>query len=326
MSLLETTRQQIGARFSGIFSIYGNTAGVYLVLIVMFVMCSIFVPNFFSVQNVYNLLQHSVVLGLVSFGQTFVIIGASLDLSVAAAVSAIAVSTALMMHGSGGNIAGPVAAALGIGVGIGFVNGWVVTKLRVNPFIATLGTSLIIQGFLFARSDTFYGGVPRSFEVLGYGSLFGFPLGAFLMLLIAFGAFYLLRYTRFGQHLYAIGGNKEIARLSGIRTDRVLIIAHILSGLGAALAGIFIVSRLRSAAPWVGAGLDLDSIAATVIGGAPLMGGQGSIWGTVAGVLILSILVNIFNILNVGAFAQLVLRGIIVIMVVAFYSLRLQKN
>lgn len=326
MSTFEATKSWLDTRFSRFFSFSGNTAGVYLVLFLMFLLCSIFVPNFFSVQNVFNLLQHSVVLGLVSLGQTFVIIGASLDLSVAAAVSAIAVSTSLMMNATDGNIAGPVLAALGIGVGIGLVNGLVVTKLRVNPFIATLGTSLIIQGFLFARSDSFYGGVPRSFEVLGYGTVFGFPLGALLLLAVAAVAFYLLRYTRFGQHLYGVGGNKEIARLSGIRTDRVLILAHVLCGLGAALSAIFIVSRLRSAAPWVGAGLDLDSIAATVIGGAPLMGGQGSIWGTVAGVLILSILTNIFNILNVGAFAQLVLRGIIVIMVVAFYSMRMQKQ
>lgn len=326
MSVISASRNRIYAQLWRMYHQAGNTLGVYLVLLGMFLLCSLFVPRFFSVQNVLNLLQHSVVLGLVALGQTFVIVGASLDLSVAASISAISVGTAWLLGSKGWPIPAAVAVALSGGMLIGLVNGLIITRLKVSPFIATLGVSLIIDGILFARTDTFYGNVPREFEFLGYGAIAGIPVGVILLLVIAGIAYYLMSFTAFGQHLYAVGGNTEIARLSGIRTERVLVLAHVLCGLGAALSAVFIVSRLRSAAPWVGSGLDLDSIAATVIGGAPLAGGQGGILGTVAGVLILSILTNIFNILNVGAFAQLVLRGAIVILVVAFYSLRSQKK
>jgi ribose transport system permease protein len=214
---------------------------------------------------------------------------------------------------------------IGIGTFIGLINGLVIARLKVNPFIATLGTWLIIQGVLFSQFDNFAGGVPREFEYLGYGQIGPVPVGVILMFLVAIGGQLLLKKTRFGYHLYAIGGNQEVSRLSGIRTARTLVIAHVLTGLGAALTAIFIVSRLRAGAPWVGETYTLDSIAAVVIGGAPLSGGIGSIFGTLAGVLIFSILNNIFNILNIGAFAQLVIRGIILIAVVAFYSVRLRK-
>lgn len=304
----------------------GTVLGVYVVLAVMFVLCLIFVPGFARPQNVINLFQHSVVLGLISIGQSFVILGGSIDLSVGSAISALAVFTSLVMQGQASNIPLAVAFAVGVGAMIGLVNGLIVTRLRVHPFIATLGTSLIIRGALFAKFNSQAGLVPKEFEALGYNTIGRVPLGVILLTVVTLTAYFLTRYTRFGQHLYATGGNPEIARLSGVRTDRTLILAHILTGLIAGITALFMVSRLRAADPLLGSGLDLDSIAATVIGGAPLSGGVGSMWGTIAGVLILSILNNIFNLLNVGAFAQNVLRGIIVIVVVAFYTARATKK
>lgn len=304
----------------------GTVLGVYVVLAVMFVLCLIFVPGFARPQNVINLFQHSVVLGLISIGQSFVILGGSIDLSVGSAISALAVFTSLVMQGQASNIPLAVAFAVGAGAMIGLVNGLIVTRLRVHPFIATLGTSLIIRGALFAKFNSQAGLVPKEFEALGYNTIGRVPLGVILLTVVTLTAYFLTRYTRFGQHLYATGGNPEIARLSGVRTDRTLILAHILTGLIAGITALFMVSRLRAADPLLGSGLDLDSIAATVIGGAPLSGGVGSMWGTIAGVLILSILNNIFNLLNVGAFAQNVLRGIIVIVVVAFYTARATKK
>jgi ribose transport system permease protein len=304
----------------------GTVLGVYIVLVTIFVLCSIFVPGFASTRNVINLLQHSVVLGLISIGQSFVIIGGSIDLSVGSAISALAVFAALIMNGQPENIPQAVFFAIGAGAVIGMFNGLIVTRLRVHPFITTLGMSLIIRGALFAKFNSQAGLVPKEFEALGYDTIGIIPLGVILLLSVTFAAFFLTRYTRFGQHLYATGGNAEIARLSGVRTGNVLVLAHILTGLIAGITALFIVSRLRAADPLLGQGLDLDSIAATVIGGAPLSGGVGSIWGTIAGVLILSILNNIFNLLNVGAFAQNMLRGVIVILVVAFYTMRSQKQ
>lgn len=304
----------------------GTVLGVYVVLVVMFVLCAIFVPGFARPQNVINLLQHSVVLGLISIGQSFVIFGGSIDLSVGSAISALAVFTSLVMQGQVSNIPLAVAFALGAGAMIGLVNGLIVTRLQVHPFIATLGTSLIIRGALFAKFNSQTGLVPKEFEALGYNTIGLVPLGVILLTVVTLAAYFLTRYTRFGQHLYATGGNPEIARLSGVRTGRTLVLAHSLTGLIAGITALFMVSRLRAADPLLGSGLDLDSIAATVIGGAPLSGGVGSMWGTIAGVLILSILNNIFNLLNVGAFAQNVLRGVIVILVVAFYTARSMKK
>jgi ribose/xylose/arabinose/galactoside ABC-type transport system permease subunit len=313
-------------RLRSFSSSMGTVLGVYVVLVGMLVLCAIFVPGFASVPNLINLLQHSVVLGLISVGQSFVIFGGSIDLSVGSAISALAVFSSLVMQGQASNIPKAVLFALAAGALIGLGNGLIITRLKVHPFITTLGTSLIIRGALFAKFNSQAGLVPKEFEALGYDRIGLIPLGVILLLFVLLAAFFLTRYTRFGQHLYATGGNAEIARLSGVRTGSVLVLAHILTGLIAGITALFMVSRLRAADPLLGQGLDLDSIAATVIGGAPLSGGVGSIWGTIAGVLILSILNNIFNLLNVGAFAQNVLRGVIVILVVAFYTFRSQKR
>lgn len=299
--------------------------GIFVILLAMVVVSVLLVPGFASNDNAINILKRAVPLGLIAIGQTFAIVGGSLDLSVDIAISAIAVLTALTLNGKVDNILPAVLLALAAGMAIGLVNGLIVTKLKVNAFIATLGTKLILQGILFSNFDNFAGKAPIEFDALAYGSIVGIPFGVILMFVLALLAFIVLRLTKFGHHLYAVGGNKEVARLSGVRTDRVLIFAHILTGLCAGIAAVFIVSLLRSGGPHVGDGYDLDSITAVVVGGVPLTGGRGGVWGTIAGVLIVAILSNLFNILNIGAFAQQVLSGGVLIFVVAIYSFRLRK-
>lgn len=325
MSATTTNARQGGKLSAG--NLIGRipTLGVYGVLILMFILASIFVPGFTKPQNLTNVLQHSVVLGLVAIGQTFVILAASLDLSVGVMISLIGVATSLLISGRVSMILPAVIVALLLGILLGLINGLIITKLRVNSFIATLGMMLVLEGALFSRFDNFAGRVPRQFEFLGYKTVGPVPVGVLLMLAVAALAWLILRFTKFGHHVYGIGGNAEVSRLSGVRTDRIMIGAHILAGLGAAISALFLVSRLRTAAPWIGKGLELDSIAAVVVGGAPLSGGRGSVWGTIGGVLILSILNNVFNLLAVDAFLQDVMRGAIVILVVAFYSARLRK-
>jgi ribose transport system permease protein len=324
MSVITQVQGRLG-RFGQLIG--SNPAlGVYLVLVVMLIGCSLFIPGFATSDNYINILQRSVALSLVAIGQTFVIVGGSLDLSVGQSISAIAVMTSLIMGGRVEMMIPAVIIALAAGMFIGLINGLIITQLKVNPFITTLGTSLIIQGVLFSGFDNFAGSVPRDFEFLGYSTVGPVPVGVIFMLLVAAAAFFLIRFTKFGYHLYGMGGSPEVSRLSGVRTNRIMIYAHILAGLGAALTAIFIVSRLRAGAPWVGQGYELEAISAVVVGGAPLAGGRGGIWGTLAGVLILSILSNIFNILNVGAFAQDVLRGAILIGVVAFYTVRMRRQ
>jgi len=303
--------------------------GIFGILLLMVIVCVLFVPNFANHDNFVNILKRAVPLGLIAIGQTFVIVGGSLDLSVDVAISAIAVLTSLILNGRVENIVPAIAVALAVGLLIGLVNGLIVTKLKVNAFIVTLGTKLILQGILFSNFNNFAGKAPIEFDRLAYGDIAGIPFGVILMFALAATAFVVLRLTKFGHHLYAVGGSQEVARLSGVRTDRVLIGAHMLTGLGAGIAAgiaaIFIVSLLRSGGPHVGDGYDLDSITAVVVGGVPLAGGRGGVWGTIAGVLILAILSNLFNIFNIGAFAQQVLSGAVLILVVAVYSFRVRK-
>ncbi|MDF1775459.1 MAG: ABC transporter permease [Rhizobiaceae bacterium] len=278
----------------------------------------------FSLQFLANVVERSVTLAIVAVGQTFVILVGSIDLSVAFVISLAAVMASYFMQGNATMILIAVPAVLLMGAGIGWINGFLVTRGRVNPLIATLGMGLIIQGILSTSFQNFAGSVPQSYQIIAYGSLFGIPNSFFLLLAVAFGAAFVLRKTRFGAHIYAVGGNSEAARLSGINTDRIMRRAHLIAGLLAALAGLFLTSRLGSGAPWVGPDgiYDLESIAAVVIGGTILAGGRGGVFGTIIGVLIFGLIDSLFNQLGIDPYLKQVLRGLIIIFAVAAYSMR----
>jgi ribose transport system permease protein len=275
-----------------------------------------------------NIIVRSVALGIVAVGQTLVLIGASIDLSVAYTISITAVMSSYIMQGKTENVPIALAGVFLIGMTIGLVNGLVITKLRVNPFIATLGTSLIIKGIINATFSNYTGSVPSSFEYFGYGTLGPIPVSIIILLLIVLIGWFILARTKFGSHLYGVGGNAEVARLSGVRTDRVLIGAHILCSMSAVLSGLFLVSQMRSGAPWVGPNgvYDLNSIATTVIGGTALSGGKGGVWGTLAGVLIFGVLSTAFNQLGVNPYLKNVFQGLIIVLAVGSYTLRLNKE
>ena len=275
-----------------------------------------------------NIIVRSVALGIVAVGQSLVIIGASIDLSVAYTISITAIMSSFIMVGKTENVPMAILGVFGIGLVIGLVNGLTITKLHVNPFIATLGTSLIIKGIINASFSNYTGSVPRSFEFFGYGKIGPVPVSILILVIIVLGGWFLLSRTKFGSHLYGVGGNAEVARLSGVRTDRVLIIAHIICSMTAVLAGLFLVSQMRSGAPWVGPNgvYDLNSIATTVIGGTALSGGKGGVWGTLGGVLIFGVLETVFNQLGVNPYLKTVLQGIIIVLAVASYTIRSKKE
>lgn len=306
---------------------------VYPILLVVFVSAVILDAIFgrgqiLSGTILANMIVRSVALGIVAIGQTYVMIGASIDLSVAYLISVIAVMASFLMRGDPSRVPMAVALVFGIAAVVGLVNGLVVSKLRVNPFIATLGVGLVLKGILNASFENFVGAVPRSFQTFGYGTIGPIPISIIVLLAVTIIAGFVLQRTRFGAHLYAVGGSEEVARLSGLRTDRVLIVAHIICSLTAALTGLFVVSRLRSGAPWVGPdGLyDLESIAAAVVGGTALSGGKGGVAGTLAGVLIFGILDTTFNQLGVDTFLKQVLRGAIIVLAVASYTFRSKQR
>jgi len=302
---------------AGLFQIYG-----FLLLVLLVTWGLIFITG--GNINVTNTLVRSVALGIVAVGQTYVIIGGSLDLSVAYQVSVTAVLASVFMDGETNRIWLAVPAVIVVGAVIGLVNGVIITKLHINAFIATLGTSLILKGLLNATVNNYAGAVPKSFQHLGYDSIVGIPWSILLLLAVVALGWFILRYTRFGHHLYAVGASEEAARLSGVRSDRVLILAHIFCSVTAVLTGLFIVSRLGAGAPWVGTdgNYDLESIAAVVLGGTALMGGRGGVLGTFAGVLILALLDNAFNQLQINPLLKDVVRGVIIIAAVAAYTFR----
>lgn len=277
----------------------------------------------FSVPTTVSLLHVATGLGLVAVGQTLVIIGGSLDLSVAYVVSLSTLVAAEAMNGSDGAMPMGIGLALAVSAAVGLLNGLLVTRMRMNAFIATVGVGLLLKGYL----DNGYDGpagktAPALVQTLGYQRVGPVPLAFLLLLAVAVAAGITLTRTRFGHHLIAVGGDPEVARLSGVRTGRVLVTAHVLCSLCAGLAGIYLAGRLGSGAPRVGAeGLfDLESIAAVVLGGTALAGGRGGVSGTVGGVLLLAGIDAVFNQLDVDAFFKQVVRGVVIIGAVAVYA------
>jgi len=309
-----------------------NIPPVYGILVIIFII-SILADLFFGIDDelfifnrtiLTNILVRSVALGIVAVGQTYVMIGASIDLSVAYMISVTAVGASYLMAGDPNRVWWTVIVLFIIGGLVGLFNGAVITKLKVNPLIATLGVGLILKGLLNAAFANFAGSVPISFQTFAYGTIGPVPISVIILFGVVLAGWFVLRRTRFGAHLYAVGGSEETARLSGLRTDRILTLAHVICSMTAVLTGLFVVSRLRSGAPWVGTDgvYDLESIAATVIGGTVLSGGRGGVWGTLAGVLIFSLLDTMFNQIGIDAYSKQILRGAVIILAVGFYTFR----
>lgn len=306
----------------------GATATVYLALGLTLVVGSLLVAErggtLLDQPGITKILTLCTALGLVAIGQTIAIIAGSLDLSVAHLIGLTSLVTAEVMAGQNGRLLLAVAAALGVAALVGAVNGLVVTKLKVNPFIATLGMALVLQGVLEHRYTGPAGETTRDFQRLGYDRIGPVPVSFLVMLAVAALAWWLLARTKTGHHIYAVGGDAEIARVSGVRVSRTVIAAHVLCSLAAGATGIFLASRLGAGAPYVGtdASYDLQSIAAVVLGGALLAGGRGGVIGTIGGVLLLAVLDTTFDDLGVDPFLKDVVRGTVIIVAVALYARR----
>ncbi|MCW0000251.1 ABC transporter permease [Pararhizobium sp. YC-54] len=288
---------------------------------------SLGLTRFLTPEAAISILNRSIALGMTAAGQTFAILVASIDLSVAHLISASAVLASVIMNGEPSMIIPAILASMTLGVVVGTLNGLLITKLEVNPLIATLGMSLVIQGCLASFYTSFSGRVPSEFQFFAYGEVSGLPFSLLVLIALVLLAWLLLRFTRFGSNIYSVGGNRDTARAAGIKTARVVVAAHIICSLCAALAGLYLASRLKSGSPWIGSegAYDLESIAVVVIGGTVLSGGRGGIWGTTAGVVIFSLIDSIFNLAGIDAFAKQVMRGIIIVAAVAFYAVRSKR-
>jgi ribose transport system permease protein len=291
--------------------------GIYVAAIVLFAVLGLLNPNFLTIANLRDVAVSASVNAIIGIGLTFVIITAGIDLSVGAMASLVGMVSANLMVNGG--VPPMLALVLGIVLGIvcGSINGLLVTKLRLPPFIATLGTLSVFQGFAFVVTNgkPVYD-VPQEFVLILNSYVFGIPVVVMVVAVVAVGAWLLLRKTVFGQNVIAVGGSEETAWLSGVRVHRVKIAVYAIAGGLSALAGLVIVARINAAQPDAGAPYQLTAIAAAVIGGANLMGGEGRIAGTLVGALILGALTNGLVLLNVPSFYEQIVTGLVVLIAV----------
>ncbi|MCU8508820.1 ribose ABC transporter permease [Vibrio vulnificus] len=291
-----------------------------IALLFLIVVVSFLNPNFFTVDNILNILRQTSVNAIIAVGMTLVILTAGIDLSVgsvlalcgAFAASLVAMEVPVLIA---------VPTALLAGAALGAISGVIIAKGKVQAFIATLVTMTLLRGVTMVYTDgrpisTGFTDTADAFAWFGTGYALGIPVPVWLMVIVFAAAWYLLNHTRFGRYVYALGGNESATRLSGINVDKVKIGVYAICGLLAALAGIIVTSRLSSAQPTAGMGYELDAIAAVVLGGTSLMGGKGRIMGTLIGARIIGFLNNALNLLDVSSYYQMIAKAAVILLAV----------
>lgn len=291
-----------------------------IMLVIFSGVIAILNDRFLTVPNLLNVFRQSSINAVIACGMTFVILTGGIDLAVGSVLAiSSAVCASLLISGVG--VVPAVLAALLVGAVSGALSGIVITKGKVQPFIATL----VMMTFLRGATLVFTNGTPLTlgsakaadaFYYLGNGKVLGIPL-PIIMTVVVFGfAYYVLTQTKIGRYVYAVGGNEEASRLSGLNTDNVKIFVYTVSGVLAAIAGIIVTSRLSSAQPTAGTGYELDAIAAVVLGGTSLVGGKGKILGTIVGVLIIGILNNALNLMDISSYYQMIAKAGVILLAV----------
>ena len=328
MELESPAPGRLPRRWARLLDEHRETLTILAVLVGLVLLAAIVEPNFRTSRNLFNVLRQAVALGLVSLGQTVAILVGGIDFSVGAAISLVGVYTTGFMaqYASPGAVVLIVLAMIVLSLVIGFTNSLVITRLRVAPFIATMGVGAILQGFVLLYAKRPGGKIAPGWDFFAEGMIGPVPFPVIFLLLIATLTGLYLRRTATGRHVVATGGSELIARLSGIVTWRVIAYSYMFSSLMAALCGLFLTSRLGAGDPLMG-GLnydryDLDSVAAVLIGGTRLGGGKGGVTGTLIGVLIVSVLNNIFNLTGVNPYLQWIIKGLIFVSAVAVYASR----
>ncbi|PRO67041.1 ABC transporter permease [Alkalicoccus urumqiensis] len=293
---------------------------VFIIFLLLLVIASFISDAFFTVTNLFNVMRQVSIVGIIAVGMTLVILTAGIDLSVGSVMALTGAVVAGVMT-AGMPIPIAILVCLIAGLIIGAFNGVVISKGNVPPFIATLAVMVIARGFTLVLT----GGSPTiindaSYRVIGSGTLLGVPVPVVIMGVIFLIMYWVLKNTTFGRSIYAVGGNEEAARLAGINVDRVKIFVYSLTGMFAAVSAMIYTSRLMSAQPNAGTMLELDAIAAVIIGGTRLTGGKGGVIGTLIGALIMGVLDNILNLANVSPFYQEIAKGAVILAAVLLDS------
>lgn len=293
----------------------GQTATIYIALILIVIVFMFMSPVFMSIPNMLSILRQVTVLGIVATGMTFVAITGGVDLSVGSMISLIGVVVALANTKFGLNIWVSALIGITIAVLIGALNGLIVTETGIAPMIATLGMSQVLKGISFTICGGLpVGGIDSSFAVLGQGYLGPIPIPVIILVVIVGAGIFLLQKMYVGRYFYAIGGNDEAARLSGIKIKQIRKLAFVLCGLFTGIASLIMLSRVNSAQPTTGIGYEMDVMTSVIVGGVSMAGGTGSVNGTIAGVLIIGVLNNGLTLAGSGEYVKIMVKGAVLLL------------
>ncbi len=313
------TATPVSRRWPSFVRQHGSVVLTYALAALISLMAGVLSPNFREPTNLTNILRQSIVLGLVAIGQSMVVISGGIDMSVGMVARIAALTVATLFGGDSALVIPMICLGLTIGAAVGFANGLMITRMYASPFIVTFGVFSILRGVALGIASGPVGKIPLEYLQIYDARVAFLPWNVVAMALIWLLAWVLTARSSFGRAMYAVGGSAKVARLSAIHVSRTLLGAYTLSGLCAAAAGLFVLTRTGVGDPSTAEGLEFQSIVAVALGGISLYGGKGSLVGTLGGVLLLGVISNVFNILQVDVFYQQLLLGAIVLVTVAAY-------
>jgi inositol transport system permease protein len=301
--------------------------GIFVITIIALIISAFLSDAFFSFRNLSNILRQNAVIMVIAFGSQMILISGEVDLSAGSVTAFTGVVSAVVMAQTK-NLGTAILAGLLCGIALGFFNGLIITLCRIPSFIMTLASQFIARGVILSFTDSQpVGDLDQSFAFIGQGYFGIFPVSVIITLIVLAVYWTIMNRTRFGRHVYAVGGNADAARASGINPGIVKIKAFVFAGLMAATGGILLMSRLRSGQPTAALNYEFDAITAAIIGGTSMSGGFGKVYGVVAGAILVGILLNIMTLLNVSAYSQQIVKGtIIALAVIIDVKVRSVKN
>lgn len=304
-----------------------NKFGIFIVLICMMIILSILTPNFLTSKNLINVVRQISFIAIIGFGVTAIIITTGIDLSSGSIVALTSVVVASVAHPGQHSLFVTILIGLSVGLVCGFFNGIITAKAGIPPFIVTLGMYTAARGAASLFSD----GRPISnmkeeFIFLGAGKVLGIPVPIIILIVVAILMHIILTQTRYGRHVFALGGNEQAAIISGISVVKVKVLVYTCAGLLSSLAGLVLTARINSGQPGLGVGLELDAIASAVIGGTSLSGGVGSVFGTFTGALVIGVINNGMDLLNINVYWQQIVKGIIIVLAVFIDKMKHNKR
>jgi len=293
--------------------------GIYIAFLIIFIVLTVTHDAFLTATNLVNILKQAAITSVVAIGATFVLVSGGLDLSSGSVAAFAGVCSAFLGLPGGYPVICAVIVAICVGAACGLINGFIVAKGGVHPFITTLGMMISVRGMaLIVTNAKPVFGLSEQYTFFGSGMVFGIPVLVIAMFLVLFIAYIVLDKTRFGRHIYALGGNESAAYVSGINVVGIKMAVYTIAGAFSGMAGMLLAGRIKSGTPVMAEGLELDAIAAAVIGGVSTTGGIGKVYGAVIGALLLAMVSNGLDLLNVSPYLQQLIKGAIIILAVFF--------